>query len=174
MGLWAIIPIKSYATGQVNGIGSSFEDMLLVLQAVKQVTTIVVMTPDPKAVSVARSFGARTISVADLPAWETGLSRALQLAAAAGTARAMVFNPTAPLFDVQFLDTLLSTPQPSFSLTLVSSEENDDTAIALVSPPDYLHVSFGRGSFQSNIEQARSIAAPLTIYSTAKYMAKTG
>lgn len=163
MGLWAIIPVKVYAETRTVDGGKALEDTLLLLNRVRWITTTVVMTLDPKAGAIARNLGARTISIADVAAWETGLSRALNLAAAAGTARALVLNPKAGPLDYDFLDTLLATEQPSHSLTLVPATEHDDTAMALVSPPDYLRISLGAGSLSSNIERARSVSALLTV-----------
>ena len=163
--LWAILPVKSYRTvGTVSSTGS-LEETLSFLKTVSNITTIIVMSPDAKAVAVARSFGVRTISIADLPAWTTGLSRALHLAAAAGVLRAMVLNPAFLCLDSHFFNQLLATEQPAGSLSLVPLGETDDTGIALVSPPNYLQISLGSGSLQRNIKAARLTHAPLTIYS---------
>jgi len=163
MSVWAILPIKSYERNSSLPI-ASLENKLLLLRQVERITTTVVMSPDPKAVSVARHYGVRTISVADLSGWETGLVRALYLAAVVGGSQVMVINPALPVFDPVFLNRLVSVEQPSFSLSLVPLGENDDTGIALVKPPDYLPISLGQGSFQRNSDAARAIHAPLTIY----------
>src|SRR5262249_6466563 len=107
MGLWAILPVKCYEETNSALSGNSFEAKLLLLSKLEQITLLVVMRPEPKAVSVARSCGARTISIVDLPVWETGLSRALHLAAAAGAARAMMLNPAFSPTDADFINTLL-------------------------------------------------------------------
>ena len=166
MSLWAILPVKSYEETTLNSTGS-LESTLSFLKTISQITTIIVMSPDPKAVAVARHSGARTISIADLPAWETGLSRALHLAAAAGIWRAMVINPAFAPLDYQFFDLLLSTKQPSFSLSLVPLGDTNDTGIALVAPPDYVNLSFGSGSLQRNARNAHALQAPTTIYPAA-------
>jgi len=165
--LWAILPVKSYDAFAAISPTGSLEETLSFLKTIKNITTIIVMSPDAKAVAVARSLGVRTISIADLPAWKTGLLRALHLAAAAGAWRAMVLNPAFPCLDSDLFNQLLATEQQACSLSLVPLGETDDTGIALVSPPDYLQISLGSGSLQRNVKAARLTHAPLTIYSVA-------
>ena len=165
MSLWAILPTKSYDEIEAKTSRGSLEATLTFLRAIQKITTIVVMSPDPKVVAVAHQFNARTISIADLPAWETGLARALHLAAASGVWRAMILNPAFSTLDIQFFDHLLSLEQPPCSLSLVPLGDTDDTGIAIVSPPDYLHISLGSGSLRQNAKAARMISAPLAIHS---------
>jgi len=176
MSTWAVLPVKSYQSSPFHQEGdktASLEHKLELLRSIPQIASTVVMSPDPKAISVARQYGARTIVLGDLPQWETGLNRVFQLARVEGVWRSMLVNPAFPLADAQYITHLLTLSRRDYSVTLVPMLK-DDTGIGIVTPPDYISLTIGAGSLQRNAAAARSIHATLvTYYDTASVLEGT-
>lgn len=176
MSLVAVLPVKRFelaksrlgygglrpadrlalATGMLN-------DVLEALRRSRRVDDIVVVTSEPGAEVLARSYGAQ--SIADDPSGGHNGAVALGIAwaLADGALQALVLPGDAPTLDPAELNALIDSGSDGPEVVIVPDRHGTGTNALLLSPPDVITTSFGEGSRERHERLAREAGATATI-----------
>lgn len=166
--MWAIVPVKPFALAksrlatvlspQERAILSRefLEHTLAVLQAVPLIKRRLVISRDPKAISLAREHEALTISESGTPSLNQTLQRATQLTLAYG-ARGVVIVPTdLPLLTAEDVTTLMNMAEGDPAVVIAPDRHDEGTNALVVRPPGQMAYAFGAHSFAAHTAQARA------------------
>lgn len=175
MGFWTIVPVKPLRRGKSRLAGVMNENertalnicllqnTLSILAEIPNMDHILVISRDPQALALARSFGARTL----LEHSESNLNRALEVATSMvkrPAHRGLLLLPAdLPLLLREDIENLMTTAQNSPVVSIVPDRHGAGTNALLVSPPGLIRYSFGIGSFQRHCAAVAQSGARLEI-----------
>ena len=172
---YAILPVKRFAVAKTR-LGEPVSaatrralaeamvgDVLMALRRAAAVDGVLVVTADPAADAIARSYGA-TIVVDDAEAGQSaatqlGIARAREL----GAARVVLVPGDCPALDPGELDALLERRSLAHGVTLVPDRHGRGTNALVLAPPDVLAPSFGAGSRARHEQAAAAGAIPCRV-----------
>jgi len=167
MSLWAIVPIKPLRRGKsrLAGILSEDERTLLntsmlgntlkTLGEVSEISTILVVSRDPSALALAREHGARTVQEDGSPELNTALRRATIAAQMYAADGVLILPADLPLVTPEDLRKFIFHAGKPPEIVIAPDRRMDGTNALLVNPPGLIEYSFGPGSFNRHVEQAR-------------------
>ncbi len=175
MGFWAIIPVKPLRRGKsrLSGVLDEngrtalntclLQNTLAALAGVPEIDHTLIISRDPQALSIARTFGAQTL----LERSGSNLNRALEIATAIvrrSAHRGLLILPAdLPLLRSHDIADLLATASRPPVISIVPDRHGEGTNALLVSPPGMLRYSFGVGSFRRHCEAAQQCEAKLQV-----------
>jgi len=145
-------------------VEAMFSDALIALRRAATVDSVIVVTPDHVAQRIGAGYGADIVEDADAghnDAAQRGIEHAIKL----GADRALLVPGDCPLLDPDELDSLAGRRLRADSVLIVPDRHGTGTNALLIAPPDALAPSFGEGSHERHLEQAR--AAGLTAESVS-------
>jgi 2-phospho-L-lactate guanylyltransferase len=166
----AILPIKSFADakhrlspgltpGPRRALAEAmFSDVLTALRRSKAVDAILVVTADNNAQQIAAGHGAAVLDddgSGHSPAAALGIAQALEQ----GYDRVLLVPGDCPLLSPQDLDELLARPADGRTAIIVQDRHGTGTNALLLTPPDALAPSFGPGSRDRHVADARLAGA---------------
>jgi 2-phospho-L-lactate guanylyltransferase len=168
MGLVAILPIKSFDDAKQRlGLGleagprralaeAMFSDVVVALRRTRSVQRIIVVSADPAAQQIAAGHGA---SVLDEPDEGHNAAAAAGIRAAMndGSERALLVPGDCPLLDPVELEGLIAHPARGRSALIVPDRHGTGTNALLLTPPESLAPSFGPGSCERHVANAREV-----------------
>jgi 2-phospho-L-lactate guanylyltransferase len=168
MGLWAIVPVKPLRRGKsrLSGVLSEsertmlnhllLENTLKTLTVVPEIGHVLVVSRDPAALALARSYHARTVQEDDESSdLNTALKRATIVAQMYSAHALLVIPADLPLIDVEVIRDFVKLAYPAPSVVIAPDRHMEGTNALLMSPLGIVEYTFGIGSFTRHLEQAR-------------------
>lgn len=175
MTLWAIIPVKPLRRGKSRLAGTLSEDeraqlnetllehTLRTLSDLKEVEQVLVVSRDPRALSIARGYGAKTVRENGQPHLNMALKRATIIAQVYATRGVLVLPADLPLLTREDVLTLLDRATRPPVVVIAPDRHHKGTNALLMSPPGVIEYDFGEDSFGRHCERAQKAGARLEI-----------
>ena len=181
MRLWAIVPVKPFSKGKsrLSDLLSPDQRTLLnstllsrtirTLRMVQEIQQIIVVSRDSSALSIARSFGVKTIQEDAAIDLNKALKRAVAVTRAY-TANAILVVPSdLPLLEPSNVTDMLSLSdgETKTQVIIAPDRRKTGTNALYLSPPGVIDFKFGENSFNLHIEEARSKQIKVSVYENA-------
>ncbi|MEW5871157.1 MAG: 2-phospho-L-lactate guanylyltransferase [Chloroflexota bacterium] len=179
MTLWAIVPVKPLRWGKSRLAEVLTQDervdlnrrllthTLDTLTAIPEIESVLVVSRDPLALSLARSYGARTVQETGAPQLNVALARATVLARNFATRGVLIVPADLPLITPEDLRAMLERVgqlSADESVVVVAPDHRrQGTNALLVCPAGLIDYEFGPNSFERHCELARQAGARLEI-----------
>lgn len=175
MTIWAIVPVKPLRRGKSRLAGSLTEDeraqlnrtllqhTLKTLNELKEIEHALVISRDPQALAVARTYGARTVREAGQPHLNTALKRATVVAQVYATRGVLVLPADLPLISREDILTLVERAADPPVVVIAPDRHGKGTNALLISPAGLIEYDFGENSFQRHCARVREAGARLEI-----------
>ncbi len=175
MTLWAIVPVKPLQRGKSRLAGALsaeerthlnqvlLEHTLKTLNELDEVDQVLVVSPDPQALTVARALGARTVREDGAPHLNTALTRATVVSKFYATGSVLIVPADLPLVSRADLLALIDRASPPPAVVIAPDRHKKGTNALLISPAGLIDYDFGPDSFQRHCERARKAGARLEI-----------
>ena len=175
MQTWAIVPVKPLGAAKSRlskvlqpaeraDLARRFlEHTLAALNACGGVDETLVISADPLAWELAAQYGAQCYYENDTPGLNASLRRASKRAVSSGAEAILIVPTDLPLLDAthvqQVIDQIGSPP----AIALAPDRHRKGTNMMLQSPPNLMPFSYGVGSFQTHLENARASGAAVYV-----------
>lgn len=168
MSVWAIVPMKSLseAKSRLASVLSPAERATLgqqllvrtleVLAEVAAVDRILVVSGDPRALSLAREHGAQPIRERGGPDLNRALLRATHVAQRKGASAVLVLPSDLPRVTSAEIGQFLSMASEPPVLVLAPDRRGQGTNALLSRPAGLIEYAFGPDSFSRHLERARA------------------
>lgn len=175
MTVWAIVPVKPLRRSKSrlapvlsDGERAQLSQRLLlhtldVLAQVPAIERTLVVSRDPKALSVARARGARTVMERGTPELNQALIRATVVAKGYGVSSVLILPADLPLIGRQNVVDLLDSATSPPVIVVAPDRHGTGTNALLTSPPGLIEYDFGPDSFIRHQERAKLAGARLEV-----------
>jgi 2-phospho-L-lactate guanylyltransferase len=175
MTLWAIVPVKPLRRGKSRLSKVLTEDertnlnktmlinTLKTLQQVEEIDTILVVSRDPSALSLARDFNARTVLEDGSPELNTALRRAAMVAQAYQVQEILVLPADLPLVKPEHLKEFLDHSGEPPEIVIAPDRRSNGTNALFINPAGLIEFCYGPGSFNTHIQNAKEANARIEI-----------
>jgi len=175
MTLWAIVPVKPLRRGKSRLAGALSEDertdlnryllqhTLKTLCELKELEEVLVISRDPLALSLARSYGARTVREDGQPELNTALKRATVIAQVYATRGVLVLPADLPLITREDVLTLIDHAADPPVVVIAPDRHNTGTNALLISPSGLIEYDFGENSFERHCQRVQATGARLEV-----------
>ena len=167
MSLWAIIPVKPLknAKSRLSPVllpDQRFElaqamlrHVLSVTTAIEQITGVLVISRDTKALAIARELGAKTLQEGAMSNLNPALMRATMVVKSWRADAVLVLPADLPFINAEDIGGLLELALDR-SIVIVPDKAHDGTNALLVRPPGAIEFEYGGGSFERHIRLAKA------------------
>ena len=175
MSLWTIVPVKPLRRGKsrLSGILSEDErtalnqsmliNTLKTLKKVTEIETILVVSRDPLALSIARDYSAKTVLEDGSPDLNTALRRAASVAKSYSANKILVLPADLPLIHPEDIEEFLKRSVRSPEIIISPDRRKDGTNALLINPADLIEFKYGPGSFKAHLQNAEDKNARIEI-----------
>lgn len=175
MSLWVIIPVKPLRRSKSRLANVLSEDertqlnfnmldnTLKILKGNSAINEILVISRDPRALTLARSYGAKTIQEDGEPGLNLALKRAVVIAKAYSAQTIWILPADLPLLTGQEVQYIIDKITPGPMMIISPDRRMDGTNLLLCSPVDLIDFSYGPGSFERHMRQAQSKHAEINV-----------
>jgi len=175
MPLWAIVPVKPLRRGKSRLSTVLTEDertalnqnmlanTLKILSSVERIDTIMVVSRDPGALTLAREFGARTVLENGNPELNTALRRAALVAKTYLANEIIIIPADLPLVTKQEIEDFLSRSGNPPEIVISPDRRKDGTNMLYIHPAGLIQFNYGSGSFAKHLSQAEKAGARIEI-----------
>jgi len=175
MSLWAIVPVKPLRRGKSRLSGALSEDertelnkkllerTLRTLADLRELDQILVVSRDAQALTIARSFGAKTVQEDGQPQLNTALTRAAIVAQVHSTHGVIVIPADLPLLRPSDILTLIDRSSKPPVVVIAPDRHHKGTNALLMIPAGLIDFDFGENSFEKHCELAREAGARLEV-----------
>lgn len=165
--MWAVLPIKNLDAAKQRLasvlspaerrvlVRAMLEDVLATLSHVAALDGIAVVSRDPVAAGLARSYGARLMGEAENRGQTAAVSMAAVRLAAEGVDGIIMVPGDVPLATPAELGKVLAIHGPARAMTIMPARDEHGSNCVACSPPDCIPFRFGDGSFLAHLEAAR-------------------
>lgn len=165
MSLWAIIPVKPLknAKSRLSPVllpDQRFElaqamlrHVLSVTTTVRQITGVLVVSRDTKALAIAREIGAKTLQEGAMSNLNPALMRATMVVKSWRADAVLVLPADLPFINSQDIRGLIGLAVDR-SIVIATDSASDGTNALLVRPPGAIEFQYGPGSFARHIGSA--------------------
>ncbi|HYO88328.1 MAG TPA: 2-phospho-L-lactate guanylyltransferase [Candidatus Limnocylindrales bacterium] len=182
MSVWAIVPVKPFtrAKSRLAAVLSPLDrvelaekllrHIIATIQQVPEVTGVLVVSRDNKALAVAREAGAHTVQESGMPELNHALMRATQVVMAWRGGAVLILPADLPLVAPEDLRALVRMGDEDNSVVIAPDRAEDGTNALLVRPAGMIPYAYGPGSFQRHLELAREAKAIVRVYRTDRIM----
>jgi len=166
MSLWAIVPVKPLKRGKsrLAGVisdeqrGELNQELLKItlkcLSEVKEIDQILVISYDPTALALSRSFNAKTIQENSQTNINKALRRATLAAKAFNTSRVLIIPADLPFINPNSIRKIISLSGKPPEIIIAPDRKMNGTNTLLVNPIGAIDYDFGSWSFKKHVEQA--------------------
>lgn len=163
----AILPVKSFRDAKQRLdpalqpaprrllAEAMFADVLVALRRSHSIDTIVVVSTDHRAQSIAGAYGASLLDEDDR-GHNYAAARGIRHALEHGVERVLLVPGDCPALDPAQVDELVARPVQAPSALIVPDRHGTGTNALLLTPPDALEPSFGPDSCQRHVDGAGS------------------
>lgn len=167
--LWAVIPVKSFATAKQRLAPllaphersalarTMLQDVLQALVHSRFVAGTFVVTGDKQAAKIAREAGAGVLPSPCEPGLVPAVQHAARTLAAERRAGMLVVPADLPLITSADIELIALGHRSSPAVTLVAASSDGGTNALACSPPDAMPFFFGENSFQRHRDSARNL-----------------
>lgn len=162
----AILPVKSFKDAKQRlGPGldvgprrllaeAMFADVLVALRRASAVERVVVVSTDHRAQQIAGAYGASLLEEDDR-GHNYAAARGIRQALTQGIERVLLVPGDCPVLDPAEVDELIARPVSPPSALIVPDRHGTGTNALLLRPPDSMAPSFGPGSCERHVHDAR-------------------
>ncbi|NLF52004.1 MAG: 2-phospho-L-lactate guanylyltransferase [Leptolinea sp.] len=166
MSLWAIVPVKSLRRGKTRLAGVLSEDerellnlsllghTLKILNQIKEIDQILVVSSDTAVLSLAREQGARTVMEDGNPGLNTALMRATMVAQMFSAQGILILPSDLPLLSEQDIKEIIARSGEPPVVVIAPDRRREGTNALLIKPTGLIAYQFGEGSFKKHCQQA--------------------
>ncbi len=175
MAFWAIVPVKPLLKGK-SRLGEVLTPQeradlnrrllahtLETLISLPEIEQVLVVSPDPAALALARAWGARTFQENSPPHLNVSLARATVIAQEYTTHGILILPADLPLLTPQDVRLILERGHHPPVVVIVPDHHHQGTNALLVSPPGLIEYEYGPQSFRKHCAQALEAGARLEI-----------
>lgn len=175
MPLWAIVPVKPLRRGKsrLSSVLTEEERTALnqnllsntikTLSSVERIDTIMVVSRDPGALTLAREYGARTVLENGNPELNTALRRAALVAKTYLANEILIIPADLPLITKNEIEAFLSFSGNPPEVIISPDRRRDGTNMLYINPAGLIPFSYGAGSFAKHIADSEKTGAHLEI-----------
>lgn len=175
MTLWAIVPVKPLRRGKSRLAGALSEDertelnrnllqhTLQTLSDIKELEEVLVISRDPQALTIARSYGARTVRENSQSELNVALRRATVVAQVYATRGVLVLPADLPLISSEDIRALIERAIDPPVVVIAPDRHEKGTNALLISPSGLIEYDFGENSFQRHCELVKKSGARLEV-----------
>ncbi|HXP02664.1 MAG TPA: 2-phospho-L-lactate guanylyltransferase [Stellaceae bacterium] len=166
--IWAIIPVKEAhdAKQRLAPVLSSplrqalalamLEDVLDAATAVKGLGGVILVTVDPQATALARSYGAETIADGAREGHTGAVTAGARYLIAHRRNTILTIPGDLPLVTAAEIEQLIGAHGPAPAFTIAPAHDDQGSNAILMSPPDAVPLRFGEDSFFPHLAAARA------------------
>lgn len=182
MSVWAIVPVKPFtrAKSRLAAVLSPLDRVELAekllrhtiatVQQVPEVTGVLVVSRDNKALAVAREAGAHTVQESGMPELNNALMRATEVVKAWRGGAVLILPADLPLIAPEDLRELVRMGDEDNSVVIAPDRAEDGTNALLVRPPMLIQYAYGPGSFRRHYDRALEARAVVRTYRSERIM----
>ena len=176
MTIWAIVPVKPLRRGKSRLADTLTEDeraelnsqllshTLKTLKETPDVAEVLVVSRDPKALTIARDHNARTIRENGAPHLNTALERATAVAKMYTTNGVLILPADLPLISQEDIEKIITAANGGKCVVVITPDRHKNgTNALLVSPAGIIEYDYGENSFERHCENARKAGARLEV-----------
>ena len=176
MSTFAIVPLKRFADAKRrlspvlddaarSALAEAMAaDVLAALAQTRHVDRTLVVSRDPRALRLARTYGAIPIADASDRSLRAAARAGIRAALARGATRALIVSGDCPALDPAELDALLAAPPPPApAVVVVPDRHGAGTNALLLSPPGAISPAFGEGSCARHLVAAQAAGVPARV-----------
>jgi 2-phospho-L-lactate guanylyltransferase len=166
--VWIIIPVKEThdAKQRLAPVLSQslrqdlalamLEDVLDAVTAVKGLGGVILVTVDPQATGLARSYGAETIADGAHDGHTGAVIAGARHLIAGGRNTILTIPGDLPLVTALEIEQLIAVHPPAPAFTIAPAHDDHGSNAILISPPDVVPLRFGEDSFFPHLAAARA------------------
>ncbi len=178
MSLWVVIPAKPLvrAKSRLSTVLSAekryefaqgiLKQVLDVVTSLPEVVGTMVISRDPKILSIAREFGAKTIQEGRNSTLNLALTRATVILKSWGVQAILVLPSDLPFVSSKDIHNLVNMGRSYNSVVIATDSAENGTNALLMRPPGIFPYCYGENSYQDHIRLAREAGIePRTYYS---------
>lgn len=175
MTIWAVVPVKPLRIGKSRLAQIMTDearlalnhkllaDTLSKLKSLPELEQVLVVSRDPQALTLARSYGARTVLENGAPNLNAALEKAMLVLKQHRTIAALVLPADLPLLKLEDVRKLLAAAKDPPVVAIVPDRYKQGTNALLVCPVGLFTYRFGPGSFLRHCEAAQAAGARLKV-----------
>ena len=176
MTIWAIVPVKPLRRGKSRLAEALNEDeraelnsqllkhTLKTLKETPKVEEVLVISRDPKVMTIAHDHDARTIMEAGSADLNTALKRATAVAKMYTTNGVLILPADLPLISKEDIEKIIDIGHAHHRVVVITPDRHKNgTNALLVSPSGLIEYSYGEKSFERHCEQAKNVGARLEV-----------
>lgn len=179
MSLWVIIPVKPLknAKSRLSSVLSPdqrFQLALAMLRHVLRVTTlnqqvtgVLVISRDTKALAIAREFGAKTLQEGAISNLNPALLRATMFVKSWRADAVLILPADLPCITDEDISAIIERSTDR-SLVIATDHARDGTNALLVKPPGAIEYAYGPGSFARHLRGAEAAGLPVFVYASER------
>lgn len=178
MSLWGIVPVKplNRAKSRLSTVLSAerryelaqtmLRHVLQVTLNVPQVTGVLVISRDTKALSIARDLGARTVQESGDSDLNSALTRATEVVRVWGAEAILILPADLPFIQADDIRGLIREGMDNPSVVIAPDTLGEGTNALLVRPPGVIKYHYGPDSYQRHIAAATEAGLEAKTYSS--------
>ncbi len=175
MSLWAIVPVKPLknAKSRLSAVLSPeerfelaqamFRHVLSVLATAPDVSGVLVISRDTKALAIAREMGAKTIQESAISDLNPALMRATMILKSWRADAVLVLPADLPFVQADDIQALIGLGKEQ-SIVIATDHNGDGTNALLARPPGLIQFDYGPGSYQRHINSAKRAGIEVLTY----------
>ena len=175
MTLWVIVPVKPLRRGKsrlaevlTQEERADLNRRLLAhtldtLTAVTEIEHVLVISRDHAALTLARSYGARTVQESGAPHLNSALTRATIMARRYATRGVLIMPADLPLITTEDVRVLLEKAVDPPVVVVAPDRHSQGTNALVVCPTGLIEYEFGPNSFERHCKSARLAGARLEV-----------
>lgn len=175
MTLWAVVPVKSFDKAKSrlarvlhDEMRQSLSEWLLrrtlkVLTSVSAIETVLVVSADSRARSLAQRAHAMAIDEGSPLGLNAALRAAERLVCSRGVQRVLVLPVDLPIVERGDIEALLAAAPPPPSVVLAADRWHSGTNALLMAPPGLIEYAFGIESFARHQKLAQAASARVVV-----------
>lgn len=182
MSIWAIVPVKplTRAKSRLAAVLSPAErvelaekllrHLLATVHQVPEITGVLVISRDNKALAVAREAGAHTVQESGMPELNNALMRATQVVNAWRGGAVLILPADLPLVAPEDLREIVRMGEEGPCIIIAPDRARDGTNALLVRPAGLIPYAYGPGSFRRHLDLAHGTPARTQIFESERLM----
>ncbi len=180
MSVWVIIPVKPLANAksrlasvlsptQRHELAEALmRHTISIVKPITRVAGTLVISRDPKALSIARDLGAHTVQESGAPELNHALTRATQVVIGLRGEAVLILPADLPLVTSDDVLGIIEHGADENSVVIATDRLLDGTNAMLTRPPGLIEYTYGVGSFQRHVQAARDAGAAVHVYQSER------